>query len=91
MSRSLGGCVNEWVLSLTLAAIMDGEGCFLHAYGSAGFSSACYGVFIRCDAGRTSALYVLEATCWRQAHLQVGVFSVSPQLGGVWKDTTVWG
>jgi hypothetical protein len=30
----------------------------------------------------SSALYVLEATCWRQARLQIGVFSVSPQLGG---------
>ena len=47
MSHSLGGCVDEWVLSLTLAAVMDGQGCFLHAYGSADVASACYGVFIR--------------------------------------------
>ena len=66
MSRSLGGCVDEWVLSLTLAAVMDGEGCFLHAYGSAGFASACYDVFICCDAGRIkcplcAGSYMLEA------------------------------
>ena len=46
MSHSLGGCVDEWAFSLTLTAVMDGQGCFLHAYGSAGLASACYGLFI---------------------------------------------